>query len=101
MLFNCRSLFSEATYLAALRRLRSPFAIHNANTKQSKTKMYEKNHLLLLISAVIDRYRPHLMIVIIFVTQNNFSNGPGISNRLLGFYRKLLFIDYDIYVMNI
>ena len=43
-------------------------------------------HLLLWISAVVGRYRPHLMIVMIFVTQNNFSNGPGISDRLLGFY---------------
>ena len=25
------------------------------------------------------------MIVMIFVTQNNFENGPGISDRLLGF----------------
>ena len=29
------------------------------------------------------------MIVIIFVTQNNFLNGPGISDRLLGFYPEL------------
>ena len=37
-------------------------------------KIYEKNHLLLRISAVIGRYGPHLMIVMIFVTQieNNF-----------------------------
>ena len=40
--FNCRSLFNEAACLAALRRLRSPFAIHDANSKQSKTKIYEK-----------------------------------------------------------
>ena len=26
------------------------------------------------------------MIVMIFVTQNNFQNGPGVSNLLLGFY---------------
>ena len=26
------------------------------------------------------------MSVMIFVTQNNFQNGPGISDRLLGFY---------------
>ena len=31
VVFNCRSLFKEAAYLAALRRLRSPFAIHDAN----------------------------------------------------------------------
>ena len=30
-----------------------------------------------------------LMIVMIFVTQNNFLNGPGISDRLLGFYPNL------------
>ena len=44
--FNFRSLFNEAAYLAALRRLRSPFAIRDADSKQSKTKIYdEKNHL--------------------------------------------------------
>ena len=32
------------------------------------------------------------MIVMIFVTQNNFSNGPGISDRLLGLYPHLLTI---------
>ena len=42
VVFNCRSLFNEATYLAALRRLRSPFAIRDADSKQSKTKIYEK-----------------------------------------------------------
>ena len=72
VVFNCHSLFNEAAYLAALRRLCSPFAIHDANSKQSKTKIYEKNHFLLWISAVIGRYGPHLMIVMIFVTQNNF-----------------------------
>ena len=72
MVFNCRGLFNEAAYLAALRRLHSPFAIHDADSKQSKTKIYETNHLLLLISAVIGRYGPHLMIVMIFVAQNNF-----------------------------
>ena len=36
------------------------------NTKKKKT------HLLLRILAVIGRYGPHLMIVMIFVTQNNF-----------------------------
>ena len=35
---------------------------------------------------MIGRYGPHLMIVIIFVTQNNFLNGPGISDCVLGFY---------------
>ena len=70
--FNCRSLFNEDAYLAALRRLRSPFTIRNADLKQSKTKIYEKNHPLFRISAVIGRYGPHLMIVMIFVTQNNF-----------------------------
>ncbi len=46
----------------------------------------EKTHLLLRILAVIGRFGPHLTIVMIFVTQNNFKNGPGISDRLLGFY---------------
>ena len=41
--FNCRSLLNEAAYLAAFRRLRSPFAIRDADLKQSKTKIYEKN----------------------------------------------------------
>ena len=71
--FNCRSLFNEAAYLAALRRLRSPFAIRDAYSKQSKTKIYEKKITFLLqISAVFGRYGPHLMIVMIFVTQSNF-----------------------------
>ena len=43
VVFNCRSLFNEAAYLAALRRLRSPFAICDADSKQSKTKIFEKN----------------------------------------------------------
>ena len=88
MVFNCRSLFNEAAYLAALRRLRSPFAIRDADSKQSKTKIYEKSHLLLRILAVIGRFGPHLTVVMIFVTQRNFSNGPGISDRLLGFYPR-------------
>ena len=37
-----------------------------------KTKIFgKKTHLLLRILAVISRYGPHLMIVMIFVTQNN------------------------------
>jgi len=40
--FNCRSLFNEAAYLAALRRPRSPFAICDTDSKQSETKIYEK-----------------------------------------------------------
>ena len=39
VVFNCRSLFNEAAYLAALHRLRSPFAIRDADSKQSKTKI--------------------------------------------------------------
>ena len=38
------------------------------------------------ILAAIGRFGPHLTIVKIFATQNNFKNGPGISDRLLGFY---------------
>ena len=49
-----------------------------------RQKYIKQNHLLLRISAVIGRCGPHLMIVMIFVTQNNFLNGPGISDRLLG-----------------
>ena len=67
----CRSLFNEAADLASLCRLRSPFAIRDTNSKQSKTKIYEKTHLLLRISAVTGKCGPHLMIVMIFVTQNN------------------------------
>ena len=84
--FNYRSLLNEASYLVALCWLCSPFAICDADLKQSKTKIHEKNHLLLRISAVISRYGPHLMIVIISVTQNNFLNSPWISNCVLGFY---------------
>ena len=43
----------------------------------------------LRILAVIGRYGPHLMIVMIVVTQNNFLNGSGTSHRLHGFYRFL------------
>ena len=50
-----------------------------------------KTRLLLRILAVIGRYGSLLMIVVIFVTQNNFENGPGISDLLLGFYRCLIF----------
>ena len=74
MVFNCSSLFNEAAYLAlaALGWLHLPVAIHDADSKQSKTKIYEKTRLLLRISAVIGTYGPHLMVVMIFVTQNNF-----------------------------
>ena len=48
--------------------------------------MMKRNHLLLRILAVIGRYGSHLMIVMIFVTRKNFQNGPGISDRFLGFY---------------
>ena len=36
------------------------------------TKIYDKTNLLLQILPVIGRYGPHLMIVMIFVTPNNF-----------------------------
>ena len=52
-----------------------------------KNKTNKKTYLLLRILAVIGRFGPHLMIVMIFVTQNNFKNGPGISDRLLAFYQ--------------
>ena len=39
---------------------------------EEKKRRKEKNHLLLRILPVISRYGSHLMIVIIFVTQNNF-----------------------------
>ena len=47
---RCRSLFNEAAYLAALRRLRSPFASMTPTRHNQRTK---KNHLLLRISAVM------------------------------------------------
>ena len=53
-----------------------------------KKQQQQKPHLLLRILAVIGRYGPHLMIEMIFVTQNNFLNGPGISDRHLGFYQR-------------
>ena len=46
---------------------------------------------MLQILAVIGRYGPHLMTVMLFVTQNNFKNGPGISDHLLGFYLAFFF----------
>ena len=55
-----------------------------------KDKKIWKTHLLLRILAVIGRYGSHLMIVRIFLTSNNFLNGPGISDRLLGFYYGLV-----------
>ena len=77
---------------SALRKRSRCYLETRSNVKRQhelaiKDKIYEekKTHLLLWILAVIGRYGPHLMIVI-FVTQNNFQNGPGISDRLLGFY---------------
>ena len=90
VVFNCRSLCKEAAYLAALRRVRSPFAIHDADSKQSKTKIYEKTHLLWRILAVIGRYGPHLMIVMIFVTQNNIRTLKD-TNITLTFFRKFCY----------
>ena len=40
-----------------------------------------QTRLLLHILAVTGRYGPNLMTVVILVTQNNFLNGPGISNH--------------------
>ena len=48
----------------------------------------KKSNLSLRILAVIGRFGPHLTIVVTFMTQNNFKNGPGISDRILGFYRR-------------
>ena len=48
-----------------------------------------KIHHLLRILAVIGRYGSHLMIVMIFVNQNNFL---AISDRLLGFYQAAYLI---------
>ncbi len=41
-------------------------------TDNQRQKYMNKIHLLLRILAVIGRYGSHLMIVMIFVTQNNF-----------------------------
>ena len=54
-----------------------------------------ERYLLLWILAVIliGKYGPHLMIVMRFVTPNNFWNSPGISDHLLRFYHiGLIFI---------
>ena len=40
------------------------------------------------ILALTGTYGSHLMTVMIFVTQNNFKTGPGIFDRLLGFYQS-------------
>ena len=45
---------------------------HEPTGTDNQTKINEKTHLLLRILAVIGRYGSHLMIVMIFVTQNNF-----------------------------
>ena len=73
--FNCRSFVRHLQSMMPTRNNQS----QNYMEKQNKTK----THLLL---SVIGRFGPHLTIVMIFVTQNNFKNGPGISDRLLGFY---------------
>ena len=65
-------------------------------TDNQRQKYMKKTHLLLRILAVIGRYGSHLMIVMIFVTQNNFQNGPGISDCLLGFY-PVLFLTKSSY----
>ena len=41
-------------------------------TIKDEKDMEKKNHFLLRILAVVGRYGSHLMIVMIFVTQNNF-----------------------------
>ena len=58
---------------------------HAPTENNQRQKYVLKTHLLLWILAVIGGFEPYLTIVMIFVTQNNFKNGTGISNRLLGF----------------
>ena len=65
---HCASEFYSQSQGATDLHLQSVTPTRN-NQRQ---KYMEKNHLLLGISAVIGRYRPHLMIVVIFVIQNNF-----------------------------
>ena len=60
-------------------------------------KKTKQKKLHLQISTVIGIYGPHLMIVIIFLTQNSFQNGPGISDRLLGFYRTVHCVRYLVF----
>ena len=50
--FNCRSLFNEAAYLAALRRLRSPFAIRDADSETIKDKNIWNKSPFVAVSAV-------------------------------------------------
>ena len=72
VVFNCGSLFNEAAYVSALRRLRSPLWQSLTPTRNNQRQKYMKNLLLLRTSAGISRYGPRLMIVMIFVTQITF-----------------------------
>ena len=90
VVFNCRSLFNET---AVLRRLRSPFAIRDADTKQSKTKIYEQKSPFVADFGCIGIYGPHLMIVMILLwpakitfywkRSKNFRSSPWILPNLV------------------
>ena len=68
----------------------APTQTDNQRQQQQQQQNENEKNSHLRILAVIGRYGSHLMIMMIFVTQNNFLNGPGFSDRLLGFYRRLL-----------
>ena len=52
--------------------------------KEKKTDVWYREAIYVCI------YGPHLMIVMVFVTKNNFQNGPGISDCPFGFYQSRL-----------
>ena len=62
MVFNCRSLFNEAAYLAALRGFVRHLQSVTPTRNNQRQKYMKTNHLLLRISAVIGRFGPHLII---------------------------------------
>ena len=58
----------------------------NSNGERHKT--HDKTNFLLWLQALIARYKPLLMTVMIFLTQNGISNVSGIFNCLLGYYQR-------------
>ena len=86
--------FSEGSVLIAVAcyRGRLPSSTLSTPTRNNQRQKYMMKKTSFGCNRLIGRPGPHLTIVtMIFVTQNNFKNGPGISDRLLGFYRFVLF----------
>ena len=75
----------------------SSYAKNSRRKQRQKYVIFYFYHLLLRISAVIGRYGPHLMIVMIFVTQNNlkrsrnFRPSPWIWPRKQKYQEKCVF----------